>query len=462
MLRGSAKLVYNAAYQEYFVFLTVYSNTNVRENIDFKIWNASQGTIIQATMDLESAVVFEENGILGKLSMPVIFANSGVVEQKIAFNKGWTWVSMNVNDVNFSNLNTLTKSLSLATSDRILSYSPARLDTYFKDAFTPSKSGWSGTISSNGGITDTKMFKVYMATEQVLTIKGVAVNAANWSFPIQTNWNWLPYVLGGNQLTNEALAYFDAVDGDVIKSQNLFAIYDAIVGWNGTLNYLESGKGYMLKSSTAQTFKYPSYLSSTAKLQLGKNNKSQTNLSQETIKPEFKQYSDNMNAVVLLPKGYNELFVYDSKGVLKGSSKNQVLNNTELNFITVYGSSPETLDFYVGDGISMKKTDTNFSFKSNEVLGTISKPLILSDFIDNISIYPNPFDNEITIKVNAVEDQTVTLQLFSITSQLLFTQKVAVTTGENKIKIQPVVVSGTYLLQVEMDGKTVINKVIKN
>jgi hypothetical protein len=35
---------------------------------------------------------------------------------------------------------------------------------------------------------------------------------------------------------------FDATDGDVIKSQNLFAIYDAIIGWNGTLSYLEAGK----------------------------------------------------------------------------------------------------------------------------------------------------------------------------------------------------------------------------
>jgi hypothetical protein len=33
---------------------------------------------------------------------------------------------------------------------------------------------------------------------------------------------------------------FDATDGDVIKSQNLFAIYDAIIGWNGTLSYLEA------------------------------------------------------------------------------------------------------------------------------------------------------------------------------------------------------------------------------
>jgi hypothetical protein len=99
--------------------------------------------------------------------------------------------------------------------------------------------------------------------------------------------------------TNEALAYFDAVDGDVIKSQNLFAIYDPIIGWNGTLNYLESGKGYMIKSTKDQIFKYPSYLS-----QFGyywKTNNSLTELGQETIRPRMK-YADNMNAVVSLPK----------------------------------------------------------------------------------------------------------------------------------------------------------------
>jgi hypothetical protein len=461
-LRGTVKLVYNSAYQEYFAFLTVYSNSNVGEKIEFKIWNASQGKILQATIDAKPSIVFEENGILGKLSQPAIFENSSQVEQAIAFNKGWTWVSMNVNDPNFSNITALTKSLSLETSDRILSYSPARLDTYYKDSSSPSKSGWSGTITANGGITNSMMYKVFMAKEQPLTIKGTSVNIATWSFPIQMNWNWLPYTIAGNQLTNEALAYFDAADGDVIKSQNLFAIYDPIVGWNGTLNYLESGKGYMIKSSKAQTFKYPSYLSKTSKLQSGKNYKSVSNSSQEDIRPEFKQYADNMNAVVLLPKGYTELFVYDSKGVLKGTSKNQEINNSELNFITVYGETTETLVFYIGDGINKKKTSRNFSFKSNDVLGTIAKPIIIEDIKDDISFYPNPFDNEMTVKISTVKDQIVSIQLFSLTGQLVLDKKQNVVSGENVLKIQPRVASGTYLLQIEMDGKTVINKVIKN
>jgi hypothetical protein len=460
VVRGSVKLVYNAAYKGYFAFLTVYSNT-LLENLVFKIWNAAQGKIMQATIDTKASVVFTENGVLGKLSLPVIFANSTIVEQAIALNMGWTWVSMNVKDVNFAKLNTLTSSLSLATSDRIMSFSPVGLDTYYKDLL-PSKSGWSGTISTSGGITNYKMYKVYLAKAQTLTIKGIPVNIASWSFPMQTSWNWLPYVLAKNQLISEALAYFDAVDGDVIKSQNLFAIYDPLVGWNGTLNYLEAGKGYMIKSSKTQTFKYPSYLSTNVKLLSAKNLKSLTDVSQETIKPEFKQYPDNMSAVVLLPKGYNELFAYDSKGVLKGTSKNQKLNDTELSFITVYGSSAETLDFYIGDGENRKKTSTNFSFKSNDVLGSISKPIVLAEITEGITIYPNPFENEITIEVNAVQDQVVTLELYSLTSQLLFTKKVAVLSGENKIKIEPSLVSGTYLLKVEMNGKSVINKVVKN
>jgi len=462
VVRGSVNLVYNNSYQEYFAFLTVYSNSEVSENIEFKIWDASQGKVLVANINAKSSIPFEENGVLGRLSLPAIFENSNIVEQNIAFNNGWTWVSMNVVDDNFSDLNQLTKSMNLVIDDRILSHSPARLETYYKDGSTPSKSSWSGGITADGGLTNTKMYKVFTTYQQALTIKGTSVNASNWSFPIKINWNWLPYSLSGNQLTNEALAYFDAVDGDVIKSQNLFAIYDPIIGWNGTLNYLESGKGYMIKSTKEQTLKYPSYLSQFGKVSTGKINNSLTELGQETIRPEFMKYADNMNAVVSLPKGYNELYAYDANGVLKGATVNQYVNNEELSFITVYGEIPETLVFYIGDGISKKRTSKSFSFKGNDVLGTITKPIIIGEIINDVTIYPNPFNNEITIKVNAVKDQIVSIQLYSLTGQIVLDKKQNVVSGENVLKIQPRVASGAYLLQIEINGEKIVNKVMKN
>jgi hypothetical protein len=44
--------------------------------------------------------IHEENGVLGRLSLPAIFENSNIMEQKIDFNNGY-WVSMNVVDANF-------------------------------------------------------------------------------------------------------------------------------------------------------------------------------------------------------------------------------------------------------------------------------------------------------------------------------------------------------------------------
>jgi hypothetical protein len=97
--RGSVNLVYNDAYQEYFAFLTVYSNAGDDEDIKFKIQFLTRQSD-NSKCGHECVKFFEQNGIL-KTSQPVIFANSSLVQQNITFNKGWTWVSMNVLDANF-------------------------------------------------------------------------------------------------------------------------------------------------------------------------------------------------------------------------------------------------------------------------------------------------------------------------------------------------------------------------
>ncbi|WP_163411213.1 T9SS type A sorting domain-containing protein [Flavobacterium ajazii] len=454
--RGSVKLVYNEAYKEYFAFLTIYSNTNSGENLKFKIWDASQGKILEASLESNLSVTFMNNEVLGTLSKPYIFVNSGLIEQEVKLNKGWTWISLNANDTNFSDLNTLTKNLTLETSNRILSHSPALLDTYFKDKSNPANSGWSGTISANGGLSSTKMYKINVTEEQTLKIKGKSVDVTTWSFPIKENWNWLAYPLGSNQTTNEALAYFDAADGDVIKSQNLFAIYDPIIGWNGTLKYLEAGKGYMIKSSKDQTFKYPD------NLEKSKTGKPASNNEQEAIASEFKQYSQNMNAVVLLPQGFDELFVYDSKGVLKGTAKNQTINGKELSFITIFGEDTEELSFTLGDGFTKKGTSKSFTFKGNEVLGTITDPVILEEVSKSEnSIYPNPFATTLNIELNAAKKQEVNVQLYAVNGQLVFSQKAIIESGSNVISISPNIAEAIYIVEVEVDGKVVRTKAVK-
>jgi hypothetical protein len=52
----------------------------------------------------------------------------------------------------------------------------------------------------------------------------------------------------------------------------------------------------------------------------------------------------------------------------------------------------------------------------------LKKPIIIEDVTD-VTIYPNPFDNEITIKVNAVKDQIVSILLYSLTGQKILIKK---------------------------------------
>jgi hypothetical protein len=455
-VRGSVNVIYETDYQEYFVFLTVYSNSPSGDAIEFRIWDASEGNVLHATIDGNASVSFLDNNVLGTLNTAVLFENTDVIEQEIILNQGWTWVSTNVNDPNFSDLNVLTESMQLETSDRILSHSPSLLETYYKDDAEPLNSTWNGSISANGGISSQFMYKMNTTHEQILALTGSPVDVNSWSFPIQTNWNWVPFPVNSNVQVNAALASFNAQDGNVIKSQNLFAIYDAINGWSGTLNYLEEGQGYMLKSSENQTLIYPNYF--------GRFSGDASGLvGQGLIEPEFTQYAENMNAVVLMPSGYNNLFVYDTNGILKGQVTSQFIGDKELSFITIYGELPEELVFHIGNTLEVKPTTKVFSFRSNLVLGTIANPVILEDeTLFGITVSPNPFDDYLNIKINSTQRQVVSFQIHNMLGQLVFSNEVAVGEGENDLRVAPNLSLGTYILNVNVNNNNSVFKVIKN
>lgn len=458
--RGVTNIVYNESYQEYFVFLTVYSNSVSGEAISFSIWDATKGQIIQSTLDGNASVTFVENNVIGSLSNPAIFENTNVVEQEIALNSGWTWVSFNVNDANFSDLNALTSGMQLETSDRILSHSPTYLETYFKDANNATNSSWSGAISANSGLSTNYMYKMKFANEQQLRVKGNQVDISNWNFTIRENWNWLPYPLNKNVSVNEALSTFNATDGDIIKSQNLFAIYDLINGWSGTLNYLEVGKGYMVKSGKAQSFKYANIFGKPSNIKTSKTN---TSYVHKPVAPQFTKYSENMNAVVLLPEGYNKLFIYDEDGVLKGEATNQIVGEKALSFITIYGEQSESLRFYIGNGNSLRPTQKTITFKSNLVLGSVANPVVLeSDVLEDFKMYPNPFKNELVLQFNSNEVNDTEIRLYNIVGQLVHSETYKTKKGQNTIKLIPKISNGVYFLNVNLNNVNSTYRIIKN
>ena len=466
-VRGYASLIYDAAFKEYFVFLTVYSNKIGDENIVFFIWDASDGKLKEATLNDKFTIPYVQDDLIGTYSNPAIFTNTAVMGQQLLFNQGWTWTSFNVTDARFNNLNALTKTLVLSTSDLILSNSPALFDAYQLNPADTTANGWYGTVSDSGGISTSKMYKIKLGAAQKLNIKGLPVDLKTWYFNLNNNWNWLPYVVTKNTLLSDALANLKASDGDVIKSQSAFAVYTPSIGWKGTLTFLKAGEGYMLKTSAAQRFTYPAYLDvlnvgSGKKMKLNSLEELEANKTNTIQTKGYQNFEGTMSAIVKLPLGFKQLYFYNQAGQLRGSGQVQNINGVNLVFITIFGNKSETLTAYIGPENNIQATTKTINFSSDVVLGSIANPLVIELLGEEMSVFPNPFSTFLDIAFVSKEAGDARILLFNMLNQKVFETSVRVKLGDNLFKIQPNVSSGPYIVQVQMANKTIIKKIVKN
>jgi hypothetical protein len=461
-IRGIAPLVLDPDFDEYFVLLSVYSNTEaIDEKVTFYMWDATAGKLKLATLDNLAYVNFSSDQIIGSYTNPAIFTNTNIIGQQIPLNQGWTWVSFNVDDVRFRNLNALTKFLTLTDGDIIKSNAPSLFDLYTLDNNDPSTNGWSGGISDNGGVMSNRMYKIKQSISQNLNIQGVSVNLDTWSFNLSEKWNWLPYVASRNAKIDEALANLDAKEGDLIKSQSEFAIYNPSFGWKGSLTYLNAGNGYMLKTSTAQNFTYPGYLNQIRDKSSTKIKGNQSSQDPNNLPYRYAQFANTMSAIVQLPDGFENLYLYNVDSELRGFATTQNVNNIPLAFITIYGNEPEKLIAFIGSEKDKKITTTSFNFASDAILGSISKPIVIDLLNDNINISPNPFRNNFEITIDTKDKDRANLVITNMLGQIVYARGFQTQAGNNVLTINPDIAHGTYILKITTTNKVVSKKIIK-
>lgn len=468
-VRGMTNIVFDPLFNEYFVYLTVYSNTTTSENMVFYIWDASDGKLKEALLNNLFSIPYVQDDLIGTYKNPAIFTNTDVTGQQIALNQGWSWTSFNVTDTRFANLNTLTQALVLKTSDLIQSNAPALFDAYQYDALNPTGNGWAGSISANGGISSNKMYKIKLEKGQNFNIKGIPVNLSTWFFDLNPNWNWLPYVVSKNIPVADALANFNASEGDLIKSQSSFAIYSESIGWKGSMTYLKAGEGYMLKSTIAQKFTYPEYLNRLNVKTVAANGlfkddiKINESLEEKNLlSKEFSKFASTMNAIVKLPKGYQDLSFFNESGQLRGITKTMNVQGEDLAFITIYGDKLENLTAYIGSGNNAKASSKIISFSADAILGSISKPIIIELLENEISVFPNPFDKDFEILFNGEDLGDAKITVFNMFRQKVHESTFKVMEEAKLVKIQADILPGIYILQVQIGDKVITKKLIKN
>ncbi|MGB3469133.1 MAG: hypothetical protein WBA74_27860, partial [Cyclobacteriaceae bacterium] len=263
-LRGFAHLEYQEVYDNYQVFLSIYSNQLSGETLDFRIWDASEGKVLnEVTIDGET-LTFTENKVIGSPIAPALIASGNSLQRQIEIPKGWKWISFNLSSKALDRTSRLFAKHQNTEGDRILSADQVDIYDEVNDL-------WLGNIAGDnlppgtGGFDLTSSYRIYASENTQLTFSGRPLQLHDERISLFSpqstrnprEWNWISYLGQENMEVNEALASLYPQAGDIIKSQYAFAIFDPVLKWVGNLEFLQPGEGYLIRVSEDQDLIYP-------------------------------------------------------------------------------------------------------------------------------------------------------------------------------------------------------------
>ena len=408
-VRGVTKVTHLPDGDLYLLFMDIYSNVLSGETLTFKVFDASTGKVYA---DVQPELKFEAGKVFGSPATPVEFSANDYIEQLIALKKGWNWLSFNVANRHFSSLDSSLSGFAPSSGEVIKS-----LTSY---AQYTSQGHWLGSLKS---LSNHGMYKVFASKDRYVSILGKEMGKKGPAISITAGWNWIGYPLYQAQAVKEAFSSLSPTDGDIIKTQQKFAIYDSRLGWIGSLKFVDPGKGYMIKYSAEGTLFYPTPTS------FGAGSKTTTPFSEAEIAGS----ENNMNviaAISALADRHAILYAF-SGGALIGASEAEVVGDSILFFLSI--NQPEANEvvefkFKSSDMQGLTALNETITYSDNSLKGSIQKPFSLTsvnnapcEHQDNLLVYPNPIRS--SLHLNYIGDEAITIELYNFYNQRISTKR---------------------------------------
>lgn len=352
---GVASPVYNARYDAYYVILDVFANDYA--SITFKAYDASTGNIY-AKVEVPEPIVFKSNEVVGSMSEPIVWNALNYLEQKMTLNTGWAWVSFYI-DVDGRKAKSIvadygtdismfkSKDESLIVEDGVMV--GANFDVRVGDTYL---------VKSN------KYFD--------FSVIGRRINPVDYLLTIDSGWTWIGYIPSFNSPLLEAFVDLVPHTGDIIKSQTHFAIYDGYE-WIGTLQVMESGRGYKYKSLAGRrTFSYPSVVVNSL------NSQKVSSVSAESyFKPiDASHYPSNMTILAKVYRDADEVRDVEV-GVFLGGDCRATVFADESGYVclTVPGEGQgDVLSFKVRIGEEIYDVEQTLIYQDDAIIGSVREP----------------------------------------------------------------------------------------
>ena len=160
------------------------------------------------------------------------------VTQTIALSAGWNWFSVYVE----GDAVELIQAIENGLGDKGITIKASEISTDYYDDF-----GWFGELDALG-IVNEQMYLINVTESCTIELQGTPANPANHTITINPGWNWIGFPCAEAVSVAVALGGFEAVEGDVLKSNETSTdYYGEDFGWFGELQTLEPGQGYLYK-----------------------------------------------------------------------------------------------------------------------------------------------------------------------------------------------------------------------
>ena len=222
-----------------------------------------------------------------------------------------------------------------------------------------------------------------MEMPSLLAVTGESVKAAETKVTLKKGWNWIAYVPTVSMTLDRSLAGANPQEGDQVKSQQGFAFYGPY-GWEGNLDAMESGKGYLYYSvdDATKEFVYPAAPTATANRAA---EHSETNDLNVFFPVDPENYPDNMSMTIKLVNGNETVTDAEVGAFIDEECRGAATAKNGLYYLLIagegYGKPMELCAAINGDIVTLS---TDVTFSSDAIIGTPWEPYVINLLTDGI------------------------------------------------------------------------------
>tara|TARA_Y100001954_G_scaffold237170_1_gene300024 strand:- start:1206 stop:10910 length:9705 start_codon:yes stop_codon:yes gene_type:complete len=467
--RGYASPTYIEDYDAFFVFLTVYSNSQFGEEISFRLWDASEGKIqSNVTLNLSESVDFYDGSIQGSMQSLSSFNANNSLRQEIILAEGWNWFSLNLIPEGSNSYNVPIPIITNNLNDNSIEI----LKGQNSFAQYSENYGWLGSLQSMK-LGDMYMIKIDQSDTISYDGRVIDYNNSQGHIDIDAGWNWIGY-LGQRPLEiNQALSSLNPASGDLIKNKSSFSVFASeSIGWIGTLQNISEGEGYMLNSSDSQVLIYPENSLYGSSYRVGQSSSNDTYWKSDNYK-----FESSMSVIASiddsrLSSSKENCLAAFSRDECRGSSTTFIDNfsNNNLIFLTVHGINSDSIYFKYFDEKSniIYRSNEKIEFSDNTILGSIDDPFKISFYQNNLSenfeVYPNPFKNSLELEFYSTKTEIYKIEIYDLMGRQIKTLfNGSCTQGNQYLDFDmSELKKGYYIIQLENETNVYKKPIIKS